>query len=143
MCDDQEHGGARARPAYVRWPGRLAAMMVIFLVILLNRGRGGPVPRPGSPSPGCPDALGTATCSRPPPSPPEQAAEPQQPSSRSLSRTAAPEHTGQECPRHDVTPGAAPIAAAPAGPLAGTGPPNPAHPAGQDTESLVPTTRNR
>lgn len=36
-----------------------------------------------------------------------------------------------------MTPGAAPIAAAPAGPLAGTGPPNPAHLAGQDRESLV------
>jgi putative transposase len=48
-----------------------------------------------------------------------------------------------ECPRHDVTPGAAPIAAAPAGPLAGTGPPNPGPPSGPGQGVARPTTRNR
>jgi IS605 OrfB family transposase len=54
------------------------------------------------------------------------AAAPQRPSSRPLSRTAAPGRTCQVCHRRGVTPGAAPITAPPAGPLAGTGPPHPA-----------------
>ena len=103
----------------------------------------GAPPRPARPAPGghrsAPGARspartagspGTATSSAAPTSPPApRAADPSSPEnlarSRTGSRTAAPGTTCQVCPRHDVTPGAAPIPAAPAGPLAGRGPPHP------------------
>src|SRR5690349_4374087 len=68
----------------------------------------------------------TATCPRRPISPPARAAAPRRPS-RPASRTAALGRTCPVSPPRDVTPAAAPITAAPAGPLAGIGPPGPAH----------------
>ena len=56
------------------------------------------------------------------------AAGPRQPSSRLTSPTAEPGTTFPVSPEHDVTRAAAPITAAPAGPLAGTGPPRPPRP---------------
>jgi hypothetical protein len=44
--------------------------------------------------------------------------------SRTRSRTVEPGTICLMCPRHGVTPGAAPITATPAGPLAGRGPPH-------------------
>ena len=64
----------------------------------------------------------TATFRRRPISPPDSAAAPRRPS-RPASRTAAPGRTCPVSPPRDVTHAAAPITAAPAGPLAGTGPP--------------------
>src|SRR5262249_10751605 len=64
----------------------------------------------------------TATFPRPPISPPDSAAGARR-SSRLASRTAAPGRTCLVSPPRDVTRAAAPITAAPAGPLAGTGPP--------------------
>jgi len=57
----------------------------------------------------------TATCPRPPISPPDSAAEPRRPASRPASRTAAPGRTCLVSPPRDVTHAAAPITAAPAG----------------------------
>jgi IS605 OrfB family transposase len=67
----------------------------------------------------------TATSPRRPASPPATAAEPRRSASRPASRTAAPGRTFLVSPPRDVTHAAASITAAPAGPLAGTGPPWP------------------
>jgi hypothetical protein len=109
----------------------------------------GAPPRPAppatsaSPSPpgGCSPARtvrspATATWSRLPISPPARAAGPRQPSSRLASRTAAPGRTFRVCLRRDVTRAAALITAAPARPLAGTGPLRPPPP-GTAGESLA------
>ena len=69
----------------------------------------------------------TATFPRRPASPPDLAAGSRRPARLAL-RTAAPGRTCPESPPRDVTHAAAPITAAPAGPLAGTGPPPPAAP---------------
>ena len=63
------------------------------------------------------------------------------PPSRLASRTAAPGRTCPVSPPRDVTHAAAPITAAPAGPLAGTGPPAPAPP-GLARESLATPARS-
>ena len=67
----------------------------------------------------------TATWSRGFTSPPALAAGSRQSLSRLTSRTVGPEHTYPVCARPGVTRAAALITAAPAGPLAGTGPPRP------------------
>jgi IS605 OrfB family transposase len=97
------------------------------------------IPRP--PEGSCPartaGSPGTATCSRPPASPPARVAASRRLTARPTSRTAAPGHTCQACRQHDVTPAAAPITAAPEGPW-----PAPARPAqpvpGPGGESLAP-----
>jgi hypothetical protein len=72
-----------------------------------------------------PVARGSPRCA----SPPDPAAEPRQPSWFQLtSRTAELERTFLVCPQRDVTRAAALITAAPAGPLAGTGPLRPPFP---------------
>jgi len=78
----------------------------------------------------------TAISSPRPTSPPARAAGSRQPLSRLTSRTAGPERTCQVSLRHDVTRAAALITAAPADPLAGTGPPR-APLAGCGRESLA------
>jgi putative transposase len=70
----------------------------------------------------------TAISPRQPLSPPDMAAGPRRPASRPTSRTAAPGRTFRVSPPRDVTRAAAPITAAPAGPMAGIGPPAPAAP---------------
>src|SRR6185312_9239067 len=84
--------------------------------------------RPGGSWPARPASTrATATFRRRPISPPDSAAGSRR-SFRLALRTAAPGRTFPVSPPRDVTHAAAPITAAPAGPLAGTGPPPPAPP---------------
>ncbi len=88
------------------------------------------VPKPKGRQLSCLSCGHTGHCDllAPPTSPPARAAAPRRPASRPASRTAAPGRTCPVSPPRDVTHAAAPITGAPAGPLAGTGPPAPAPP---------------
>src|SRR5258708_12543697 len=90
---------------------------------------GSPAPPGASSAARIAGSPGTATSSAAPTSPPAPPeADPPGPgtatSTRPRSRTVEPGTISLMCPRHGVTPGAAPITATPEGPLAGRGPPH-------------------